>query len=97
MRLPTLFVLLASATAFVPLQNVRRPTQRLLADVPAPGELCDNVVDKTETVLGKLDDWILNRGMRIVNHIPALYTLKQLGAAAGGSVRFGIDAAASSW
>ena len=97
MRIATFFLLVASATAFVPQRSFRTvPTQLTDSDDPV-AELCDNVVSKTETVLGKIDDLVLNRAMRLVNHVPALFTLKQLGAAAGGSVRFGIDSAASAF
>jgi len=65
-----------------------------LKEINSVDDICTDVTSKTETLLGKLDEFVLNRAMRIVNHAPALYTLKELGAAAGSS-SYGIDAAAS--
>lgn len=98
----SVFYLLAAAVAtnaFAPTPTIRTPGvsfTRLTADSDPVAELCDNVVSRTETVLGKVDELVLGRAIRLVNHLPALYTLKQLGAAAG-SAKYGVDAAASAF
>ena len=101
MRFSVFYLLAAAVTtsAFTPTQTIRSPGvsfTRLTADSDPVAEICDNVVGKTEDVLGKVDEHILSRAMRLVNHVPALYTLRALGSAAGSS-RYGIDAAASAF
>lgn len=88
----SLFISAIATNAFVTPQTARQPT--LLKEINSVDDFAAEVVDKTETILGKADDLILNRVMRAVNHAPAIVTLKALGEAAGSS-KYGIDAAAS--
>lgn len=94
MRLTILCLIISAftANAFITPLQTRAPTH--LKDIKSVGDLCDDVVGKTEKLLGKIDEFVLKRAMRLVNHAPALYTLKELGTAAGSS-KYGIDAAAS--
>ena len=95
MRLTTLCLIISAFTANAfapPQQQTRVPT--LLRDSNPVDKFFTDVVDKTETFLGKVDKLVLKRAMRVVNHAPVLYTLKELGTAAGSS-NYGVDAAAS--
>ena len=55
-------------------------------------ELASDIVQKAEDVLEKVDNKVVDRGIRLLNHVPILYTLKEFGQAVSSS-RFGIDAA----
>lgn len=57
-------------------------------------ETADSCVSTTEKYVGKADDVVLNRAMRIVDHAPAFFTLKALADAAG--VELGLSPAAIS-
>lgn len=94
-----LFALLKSSDAFAPHTKARQPDVRILgkleaAEVTALTDATNTVADKVDDVLERADELILRRAMRVVNTVPALYTLSEL-AKAAGSVNFGIDIAPS--
>jgi len=56
----------------------------------------DELSSTTESVVEKVDDLVLRKALTAANHVPVLFTLKNLGEAAGSS-NFGVDAAASAF
>lgn len=94
MRPSVLFLLPAVAFSFAPLQPVPFQSKTRLFNVVT--EVASDITSKTETVIGKADNMILKRAMRIVNHLPAVVTLKCFAEAAGSS-KYGVDIAASTF
>ena len=97
MRLYALALLPALTSAFVapshhrvaPSHGIRVPTLYMTNEVE---DLAANITDKTEEVLEKIDTNIITRGIRLLNHVPIVFTLRHFGNAVS-SAKFGIDAA----
>jgi len=81
----------ASAFAFEPSTPMVRPSTTMYRppqhQVSRGGDLelknalddtCESCVSTTEKYVGKADDLVLNRAMRVVDHAPAFVTLKAL-------------------
>jgi len=81
----------ASAFAFEPTAPMVRPSTTMYRppqhQVSRGGDLelknalddtAENCVSTTEKYVGKADDLVLNRAMRVVDHAPAFVTLKAL-------------------
>jgi hypothetical protein len=91
-----LFFLLPIVTAFAPEASLvnthhRHPNIARGGDVALKNELdsaAEKIISTTEEYVGKADDVVLNRVMRVVDHAPAFVTLKAL-ADAGGMDVFG--------
>ena len=85
MKLSLLFLLPVASLAFAPDASVVVHPHRG-GDIALRSELddaADNIVENTEKYVGKVDDLVLNRAMRVVDHAPAFYTLKALADAGG--------------
>lgn len=103
MKLAALILLPATALAFAPQQPVSLfPTARVsnvaLHDVRDDfDDVVKKIEDTTENYVGKADELVINRGMRLANHLPVLVTLKALADKAGmsASVNGGIVAVSS--
>ena len=103
MKLSALILLPATALAFAPQQPVSLfPTARVsnvaLHDVRDDfDDVVKKIEDTTEDYVGKADELVINRGMRLANHFPALVTLKALADKAGmsASINGGIVAVSS--
>lgn len=103
MKLSALILLPATALAFAPQQPVSLfPTARVsnvaLHDVRDDfDDVVKQVEDTTEDYVGKADELVINRGMRLANHLPVLVTLKALADKAGmsASINGGIVAVSS--
>mmetsp|Transcript_2776 Transcript_2776/g.8162 ORF Transcript_2776/g.8162 Transcript_2776/m.8162 type:complete len:310 (+) Transcript_2776:66-995(+) len=101
MKLSALILLPATALAFAPQQPVSLfPTSRVskvaLRDVRDDfDDAVKKIEDTTEDYVGKADELVINRGMRLANHFPVLITLKALADKAGmsASINGGIVAA----
>ena len=103
MKLSALILLPATALAFAPQQPVSLfPTTRVsnvaLHDVRDDfDDVVKKIEDTTEDYVGKADELVINRGMRLANHLPVLVTLKALADKAGmsASINGGIVAVSS--
>lgn len=103
MKLSALILLPATALAFAPQQPVSLfPTSRVsnvaLHDVRDDfDDVVKKIEDTTEDYVGKADELVINRGMRLANHLPVLVTLKALADKAGmsASINGGIVAVSS--
>lgn len=88
MKLSLIALLLPAASlAFTPV-SVPSPATRspLFRPVPLNNEFdqaCESITSTTEDYVGKADDLVLSRVMRLVDHAPMLYTLKALTDKAG--------------
>ena len=101
MRFFVIALLPALAVAFAPVSRLQTyPTiftstsPRFMANEVE--ELANDVTSKAEDVLEKVDNNIVKRGIRLLNHVPIVFTLRELGRAVS-STRFGIDAAPSAF
>jgi len=92
---------LPTVSAYVPYHGAAtrsplftRPTPALNAiDIPevdAINEITDDVSGKVQDAVGKIDDLVLKRIVRAVNHAPVLVTLSTLLSSLGSS-KFGVD------
>ncbi|KAL7490671.1 hypothetical protein ACHAWT_000222 [Skeletonema menzelii] len=88
-----LFLLLPIVTAFAPEASLvnthRHPSVARGGDVALKNELdtaAEKIISTTEEYVGKADDVVLNRVMRVVDHAPAFVTLKALADAGGMDV-----------
>jgi len=93
MRLSVFFLLPVVAFSFAPPQPVPFQSTQLFNAI---GDSVADITSKTETVIGKADSLLVKRLLRVVNHLPAIVTLKTLAEAAGSS-KYGIDIAASTF
>ncbi|KAL7533375.1 hypothetical protein ACHAXR_005188 [Thalassiosira sp. AJA248-18] len=85
MKLSLLFLLPLASIAFNPeasrvINQQRGGELTLKSDL---GDAAEKVVSTTEEYVGKADDLLLNRAMRVVDHAPAFFTLKALADAGG--------------
>lgn len=102
MRIFALALIPALASAFAPPSlhaAPRRLSSSLLRMVDddmdftsTVNDMANDIVDQAEQVLETVDNNIVDRGVRLLNHVPVLYTLREFGRAVS-SARFGIDAA----
>jgi hypothetical protein len=90
-----------SSGAFAPQTMIARrrgqPDTRIVrkvsaAEVTALTDATNTVADKVDDVLQRTDELVLRRAMRVVNTVPALFTLSEL-AKAAGSTKLGLDLA----
>lgn len=89
----TLVLLPALVKAFAPVPVHRGMGVRLLPPLTNKvTDVADDIVERSENALDKVDDIVINRAMRFVDHAPVLATLFYYGKQAA-STKFGIDAA----
>lgn len=93
MKLLSILLLPVAAVAFAPehasLAAVTKHRGGELAIRNSLDEAADKIVSTTEEYVGKADDIVLNRAMRVVDHAPAFFTLKALADAGGISASLG--------
>lgn len=87
-----LLLLPAMASAFAPQPHLSRPSSAVILK-NAVTDVTDDVLSKTEELIGKGDKVVMKRAMRIVDHAPILYTLRMLAEKAGDASKFGINMA----
>jgi hypothetical protein len=97
MKLSLLLLLPVASVAFAPVQLPSRVVPMRSSSLVTRNELddaCEKVTDTTEEYIGKADDLIVSRVMRVADHGPMIWTLKALADKAGMSAtRVGICAA----
>jgi hypothetical protein len=86
MKLSMLFLLPIATMAFAPDASLVINQPQRGGDLALKSEIDDvaeKIVSTTESYVGKADDLVLNRAMRVVDHAPAFFTLKALADAGG--------------
>lgn len=96
MRLSVFFLLPAVALSFAPPRPASTRPAATATSLNAFTDVMTDLTSKTEAVVGKADGLLLRRVMRVVNHLPAVVTLKAFAEAAGSS-KYGVDVAASTF
>lgn len=88
----TLVLLPALTWAFAPVPVHRGMSVRLPPLTNKVTDATDDIIERAESALDKVDDVVVNRAMRFVDHAPVLATLFYYGKQAA-STNMGIDAA----
>lgn len=83
-----LLILPAMAAAFAPAPRLSHPSVQLKSSI---AEIPDEVISKTEELVGKADDVVLKRAMRFADHAPILITLRMLAEKAGDASKLGVN------